>query len=180
MRHKYIMRFVSWKVPNTCKGSSYKFCSVEPLLVKTVNQDTYQWSWGLQPTSWLSFFFEVHQTFQRGDSNFYLPLALSTEVCDVVPATDKLEARKERGEVHRGKANHPLLICGGKRRAGQCGWARLALTLDATHREADSGDCGVGQGFQWFQNQQRRQIMRTRETACFHYHEFPFCMAGKS
>ena len=123
------MYSVCWKVPNTCKLSSYRFCSVEPLLVKDVNQDTYQWSWGLHPTSCLPFFSEVHQTLQRGDGNFYLPLALSTEVCDVVPATDKLEAREKQGEVHWGKANHPLLICGGKRRAGQCGWACPATEI---------------------------------------------------
>ena len=77
----------------------------------------------------------MNQTLQRGDSNFYLPLALSTEVCDVIPATDKLEAREKWGEVHRGKANHPLLICGGERRAGQCGWAHLATGLrEVAHR----------------------------------------------
>lgn len=128
---------VSWEVPNTCKESSWRFCSVEPLLVNDVNQDTYQWSWGLSPTSCLLFFFEAHQTLQRGDSNFYLPLALSTEVCDVVPTTDILETGEKWGEVHRGKANYPLLTCREREELGSASGHVLPLRLDAAHRGTD-------------------------------------------
>lgn len=81
------------------------------------NGSTYGRTFRLASDPGLPFFFEMIYVLERGNGHFDLPSALPAEVCDVVPPTHELEARKERRQVHRCKSYHSLRLWGRRIRS---------------------------------------------------------------